>query len=575
MEYWFIEKTQEDAKETCISLEEGMGEILRKCGGRLKYFFQSISTKVFVIMLILVLPFNILAIMLSRAAVDSMIEQARISVKNVMENYVTDMQNNMQAAEYLLWSMKNEESDGLTLARQEEGNDYQAARIRLYYKLMNGMRLADGTDGYFFYMKDLDDILVWDSTFAKRTAGEEFVRSEIDKGFKAGWNLNMIGERPAACLFIQIGSVIYGGWLYLDDILSQLENDIQYEKAEFTFAETPENQRETAVSAYSKKGKFYLNACLDRQEIAGNISNVYMMMQAGAFIALFLIPVLYMMISHLLMSPLKTVNQAQKRLREGDLDYRITDKANSIEFEYSFQSFNKMADRIQTLKIENYEKELATQQMELKNLQLQIRPHFLLNTFNLIYTLVQRREEKAVQDIVLYLSEYFRYLFRSGNSLELFSKEQHLIEGYIQMASVRYPGSIDIEYVYDPEISFVRVPPLLLHNFVENIIKHVVKQGHMTHISVVGQYDEQGVTFMIMDDGPGIGEEALKELDASMRRVKSDGSHIGFSNSLRRLKYFYGEEADIVITSETGAGTCVTIRFPYNLEVQDEAFDCE
>ncbi len=463
----------------------------------------------------------------------------------------------------------------MTLARQEEGNDYQAARIRLYYKLMNGMRLADGTDGYFFYMKDLDDILVWDSTFAKRTAGEEFVRSEIDKGFKAGWNLNMIGERPAACLFIQIGSVIYGGWLYLDDILSQLENDIQYEKAEFTFAENPENQRETAVSAYSKKGKFYLNACLDRQEIAGNISNVYMMMQAGAFIALFLIPVLYMMISHLLMSPLKTVNQAQKRLREGDLDYRITDKANSIEFEYSFQSFNKMADRIQTLKIENYEKELATQQMELKNLQLQIRPHFLLNTFNLIYTLVQRREEKAVQDIVLYLSEYFRYLFRSGNSLELFSKEQHLIEGYIQMASVRYPGSIDIEYVYDPEISFVRVPPLLLHNFVENIIKHVVKQGHMTHISVVGQYDEQGVTFMIMDDGPGIGEEALKELDASMRRGKSDGSHIGFSNSLRRLKYFYGEEADIVITSETGAGTCVTIRFPYNLEVQDEAFDCE
>ena len=85
-----------------------------------------------------------------------------------MENYVTDMQNNMQAAEYLLWSMKNEESDGLTLARQEEGNDYQAARIRLYYKLMNGMRLADGTDGYFFYMKDLDDILVWDSTFADR-----------------------------------------------------------------------------------------------------------------------------------------------------------------------------------------------------------------------------------------------------------------------------------------------------------------------------------------------------------------------------------------------------------------------
>lgn len=46
-----------------------------------------------------------------------------------------------------------------------------------------------------------------------------------------------------------------------------------------------------------------------------------------------------------------------------------------------------MADQIKTLKIENYEKELDRQKMELKNLQLQIHPHFLLNTFNLVYTL--------------------------------------------------------------------------------------------------------------------------------------------------------------------------------------------
>lgn len=58
--------------------------------------------------------------------------------------------------------------------------------------------------------------------------------------------------------------------------------------------------------------------------------------------------------------------------------------------------------------------------MELKNLQLQIHPHFLLNTFNLVYTLAQRKETGAIQDIVIYLSEYFRYIFRSGKSLELF-----------------------------------------------------------------------------------------------------------------------------------------------------------
>lgn len=74
----------------------------------------------------------------------------------------------------------------------------------------------------------------------------------------------------------------------------------------------------------------------------------------------------------------------------------------------------------------------------------------------------------------------------------------------MNMAQVRYPQSIEIEYEYDPEIMFVRVPPLLLHNFVENIVKHVVKMGTVTHISVIGQYEEKNVTFMIMDDGQGM-----------------------------------------------------------------------
>ena len=181
----------------------------------------------------------------------------------------------------------------------------------------------------------------------------------------------------------------------------------------------------------------------------------------------------------------------------------------------------------------------------------------------------------AIQNIILYLSDYFRYLFRSGKDLEIFEKEQHLIEGYIDMASVRYPGSIQIEYSYDPEIRFVRLPPLLLHNFVENIIKYVVQQEIVTHIYIIGQYEDKTVTFLIMDDGPGIPPDKLEELDRDMRKERTDGSHIGFYNSLRRVKYFYGDEADIEIMSDLGEGTCVNIHFPYNLEVEDETIDCE
>ena len=52
----------------------------------------------------------------------------------------------------------------------------------------------------------------------------------------------------------------------------------------------------------------------------------------------------------------------------------------------------------------------------------------------------------------------------------------------------------------------------------------------------------------------------------SMREKRQNGSHVGFANSLKRLKYFYGDEADISLSSEEGEGTCITLTFPYNLE---------
>lgn len=109
------------------------------------------------------------------------------------------------------------------------------------------------------------------------------------------------------------------------------------------------------------------------------------------------------------------------------------------------------------------------------------------------------------------------------------------------------------------------MPPLLLHNFVENIVKYAISPGKVTHISIVGQYEGGMVSFMIMDDGGGMTEEQVEELDRSMREPRKDGLHIGYANSLKRLRYSYGEKADIEISSEPGEGVCVTVTFPYDL----------
>lgn len=54
-----------------------------------------------------------------------------------------------------------------------------------------------------------------------------------------------------------------------------------------------------------------------------------------------------------------------------------------------------------------------------------------------------------------------------------------------------------------------------------------------------------------------------------------DGKNIGIRNSIRRLKYYYGTEAAVTVDSELDLGTTFTITIPYDLEEDDETFDCE
>ena len=553
-------------------------DIWKKIKEYLFHFIHSISTKMLLLMLVIILPFNMLAIWLSERTMSSLIEQSRISVQNVMNTYLSNLDYRMETTANLLYNLRYNDMYGLTVVKQAGDEKYEGAKINFYYSQKNYYETTNVTDVWFIYMKKLEDIIVWDGAFSAKKGDEAYVREEEKEKISSGWILTEVKGREAARLFIDIGNITYGGWIYLDNLVEDLQKDLDYEFVELSFSELERKQQaqdELVVSAYCPRGRFFFNAVLSKSEVTGKIEAIYGIMHVASLIALLLIPVLYALIQRLLLHPLRVLNQAQKRLRNGDLDCRITEKANSIEYEHSFQSFNKMADRIQDLKIEVYEKELDRKQMELSNLQLQIRPHFLLNTFNLIYTLAQRGQEKDVQQVILYLSDYFRYLFRSGRNLEIFEKEQHLIEAYIGTAKVRYPGAIEADYEYDPEIAFVRVPPLLLHNFVENIVKYAISPGKVTHISIVGQYEDGMVSFMIMDDGGGMTEEQVEELDRSMREPRKDGLHIGYANSLKRLRYSYGEKADIEISSEPGEGVCVTVTFPYDLEEENEPFDSE
>ena len=148
----------------------------------------------------------------------------------------------------------------------------------------------------------------------------------------------------------------------------------------------------------------------------------------------------------------------------------------------------------------------------------------------------------------------------------------------MQMVSFRYEGMVDFTEDVDPEIEIIRMPPLLIHNFIENAVKHGSKQGEILHITLEGRYDKGVVTFMILDDGNGMRKEDLLYYQKILRQEiepENENTHLGLYNSIKRLKYFYGEKAEIELDSVEGEMTCFIIKFPYNLEVRDEDLHCE
>ena len=136
----------------------------------------------------------------------------------------------------------------------------------------------------------------------------------------------------------------------------------------------------------------------------------------------------------------------------------------------------------------------------------------------------------------------------------------------MEIAEIKNPGAFTFRADFDPEISLVRVPPLLLHNFVENIISHALLPDRVVHIMFYASYEEGIATFQIADDGRGMQQKDVDRINREEYEEYARGLHVGIRNSITRIKYFYDQKACINVESTLGEGTVFTITIPYNLE---------
>ena len=265
-------------------------------------------------------------------------------------------------------------------------------------------------------------------------------------------------------------------------------------------------------------------------------------------------------ISRALSRPLKGLSRAMRLFEKNADTFTYAPVGGAREVQELSESFGHMVVKIQHLMETVRREEINLRKTELKALQAQINPHFLYNTLDSIaWMCEQGRNDEAVQ-MVNALAQLFRISISRGHELIPIRSELRHAESYLKIQKHRYKNQFSYRFDVDESCLDFLCNKITLQPIIENAIYHgingLVDEGE---IVITLRADGSDVVFTVADNGVGMEEE---QIQAILRKERSDHTGIGIKNVNDRLKIYFGEGYGITIDSEPDVGTTVTIRMP-------------
>lgn len=328
------------------------------------------------------------------------------------------------------------------------------------------------------------------------------------------------------------------------------------------------------LSNTSGNGKLSVSIEIPRSKLQDKIVKIkYVTFFAVLFCTLFIILV-SVLLSYGITKPVSALQKSMKLAEKGEYNL-IIQTVSQDEIGDLVASYNNMITKIKTLIEDVYIAQIKQKNAKFLALQTQINPHMLYNTLESIRMKAIVKGEEEVALMIKILSRMFRLMLGKDSNHNTIKNELEYASNYIQLQNIRYNNCFSLDVKMEDEVKNSSIISLVFQPIIENSIKHgFVDYNKPLTILVEGQIiDENDILIRVSDDGAGISEERIREINRLLSEAENDKlkidseenkreESIGLKNIAERIKLHYGDKYYLRMVSGTSAGTIVEIKIP-------------
>lgn len=297
---------------------------------------------------------------------------------------------------------------------------------------------------------------------------------------------------------------------------------------------------------------------------AYHIDSLYILSFVSNLIfCLILFIIIYIFFLKRIFIPIENLIENMSSRVEKNLSYNFNYKRDD-EIGILVNSYNDLKNRINNLININYKNKIEQKELELKQLQNQINPHFIYNTLESIHMMAEINDDSETSIMAEYFGSIIRYsMNRRINTVKL-KDEIAIIENYIYLQRIRFDTLFTIENLVNNDVLECEIIKMIIQPLIENSIYHGLSNcSGDGKIIIQALHINDNLVITISDNGIGIEEKRLKSLNDYINGKNESFNGIALRNINRRLKLNYGDNYGLEVFSVLGKGTSMTLTLPY------------